>query len=115
MGSTEIVWSSHDNSIDLILKADGTAVNLSATTQITASFGKKLIPSESTAGSSGPIKWKQAGYETGEVRLCLGTVVINPGLYDVPIVTYAQNGSSNGLVWGTVRIKVLPDVEATAT
>lgn len=113
MSSTEIVWTGHDNTIDLILKADGTAVNLTPTTRITASFGKRLVNSLSTAGSLWPIKWKQAGYDTGEIRLSLTTVALNPGSYDVPIITYAQGGSSNGLVWGTVRVKVLPEVQGS--
>lgn len=113
--TVELVWTGHDNSIDLILKADGAAVSLAATTYITASFGKKRVESVSTDGAATPVKWKQAGYDTGEVKLFLATVALSPGSYDVPIITYAENGSSNGLVWGKVKVKVIPEVEATAT
>ena len=114
MASTEIVWTGHSNSIDLILKSDGTGIDLSATTKVTASFGKRRI--ESIAPSSGVIRWGTSiGYERGEIKMFLGNSSVLPGTYDVPIVTYATVTSSDGIVWGTQRVKIIPEVEATAT
>jgi len=114
----EIVWDGHDNSIDLILKqknSSGEMVGISqaGTTGITASFGRRLIESYTTSIATGFIRWNQAGYDTGEIRLFLGQASIAAGLYDVPIITYADAGSSNGTVWGIVKIRVKADIEAT--
>lgn len=109
----EIVWNGHDNSIDLILKQNNTAVDLSGTTMITASFGKRRI--ESNTPSTNLIRWSGSGYVTGEIRLFLGATDVKPGLYDVPIITYQDGGSSNGIVWGTIKIRIRPEIEASAT
>ncbi len=109
----EMVWDGHDNSIDLILKQNNSAVDISGTTRITASFGKRRI--ESNTPTTNLIRWSGSGYVTGEVRLYLGATSVIPGLYDVPIITYQEGGSSNGIVWGTVKIRVKPNVEASAT
>lgn len=111
--STEIVWDGHDNSIDFILKQNNSAIDISGTTRITASFGKRRI--ENNDPSTGLIRWSGSGYVTGEVRLYLGATSVTPGLYDVPIITYQEGGSSNGIVWGSIKIRVKPNVEATAT
>ncbi len=111
--NTEIIWDGHDNSIDLILKQNGSAVDIAGTTRITASFGKRRI--ESNTPTANLIRWSGSGYVTGEVRLYLGTTSVIPGLYDVPIITYQDMGSSNGIVWGPIKIRVKPEIEATAT
>jgi len=58
--TTEIVYLGHDNSIDLVLKADGTARDLSNVTKITATFDSTKI--ESTDKAAGAIRWAQDGY-----------------------------------------------------
>lgn len=108
----ETIYQAHDNSIDLILKADGVAVGTSTVTMITASFGTVLC--KSTDAASGIIRWNQAGYDTGEIRMFLGsaTSVVPDKYLDVPIVVYDPT-NSNGVVWGTVEIDVLARVDAT--
>lgn len=108
----ETVYLYHDNSIDLILKADGTAVGTSAVTMITASFGTVLC--KSTDKAAGIIRWDQAGYDTGEIRMFLGgaTSVVVDKYPEVPIVVYDAT-NPNGVVWGTVEIDVLARVDAT--
>ena len=108
--ATEIVYLGHDNTIDLLLKADGTAQDLSGVTKITATFGDTLI--ESTNAANGPITWAQSGYETGEIRLALGDQEISPGGYNVPIVVY-DAVNTDGIVWGTVTVIVKAEVEGS--
>ncbi len=107
---TEIVYLGHDNRIDLILKADGVAVNLGSVTTMTISFGRKLI--ESINGSTDPILWAKAGYATGEVRLVLGAQEISPGTYYAPLIVY-DAGNPNGIVWGIIPISIMTEAEAT--
>ena len=108
--SKEYVYDGHDNTIDLILKSDGTAQDLSTVTKITASFGDTLVSSEDAA--AGAITWAQDGYDTGEIRLSLGNQDITPGLYrNVPIIIY-DIVNPNGIVWDTVDILVQGEVEA---
>ena len=109
---TEIVYLGHDNSIDLLLKADGSAVTLSDVTKITATFGDMTI--ESTDKASGPITWDQDGYDTGEIRFFLGGHDIEPGIYGVPVVIYNPTHDT-GLVWGLVSIHIQAKVEEPQT
>ncbi len=103
---TEIVWIGRDNSIDLILKADGTAIALAAATRITAGFGATLIDSDN--GDTDPIRWAKVGYETGEIRLFLGALEtpLTAGVYKVPITVY-EPANPHGIFWGHVDIRVL--------
>lgn len=107
---TEYVYLGHDNTIDLILKADGEAQDLSSVTKITATFDDLLI--ESSDSENGPITWAVAGYATGEIRLDLGAESIPAGRYSVVIVVYDPS-HSEGIVWGRVIIVVYPEVEAS--
>ena len=105
----EYVWLGHDNTIDLILKTDGTATDLASVTKITATFDDTLI--SNTSASSGTITW--SGYDTGEIRLALGGATITAGSYKVPIVVY-DPANATGVVWGNpIPIVVKAEVEAT--
>ena len=108
--TTETVYLEHDNTIDLLLKADGTAQDLSDVTKITASFDDTLITS--TDKANGVITWDQASYDTGEIRLNLGDQDISVGIYRVPIIVYDAT-NTDGIVWGYVEIIIIGDVEAT--
>lgn len=106
----EEIYSAHDNTIDLVLKSDDVAQDLSEVTKITASFSDKLI--SSTDKASGSITWDQAGYDTGEIRVDAGAESITAGTYTVPIIIY-DTTYTNGIVWGYITITVYDDVEAT--
>jgi len=109
--SREIVYLGHDNRIDLILRADGSAVSLSSVTNMTLTFGDTLV--ESDNGDSDPITWSKTGYRTGEVRLTLGEETITPGVYKAPLIVYDATYTT-GLVWGMISIEVVADPEAEA-
>jgi hypothetical protein len=106
----EIAYLGHDNLIDLILKADGVAVDLSSVTAMTLTLGTKKVSSTNLAAD--PILWAKAGYATGEVHLILGGETITPGNYDAPLVVY-DPVESEGVVWGNVKITVKAEVEGT--
>ncbi len=105
---SEIVYLAHDNTIDLLLKANDVAENLSGVTKITATFGAVTITS--TDKAAGAIKWDQAGYDTGEIRMDLGGESISAGTYYVYIVVY-DAVHTDGIVWDKISIKVEADVE----
>lgn len=67
---SEVVYLGHDNDIRLVLKQDSVASDLASVTQIDLVLGTKTISSVNNANDS--IRWAQAGYATGEVRLELG-------------------------------------------
>lgn len=108
--TTEIVWLGHDNTIDLLLKADDVAQDLSSVIKITATFDGTTITSADHA--AGAILWNNDGYDTGEIRLDLGDQSIDPGGYDVPIVVYDPS-NTDGIVWGTIHVAVRAEVEAS--
>jgi len=105
----EIVYLGHDNRIDILLKADGSAVDLSSVTRMTLTFGSVLIDSDN--GDTDPIKWAKPGYETGEVRISLGSQSIAAGDYRAPLLVYDPT-NPNGIVWGLLLIQVEAEVEA---
>lgn len=109
--ATEYIYYGHDNTIDLILKADGTAQDLSSVTKITASFNDTLI--ESDDNENGVITWDKTGYDTGEIRLALGGSTITAGSYPaVPIIVYDPT-NEDGIVWDEIFITVYAEVEAS--
>lgn len=108
--STEIVYLGHDNSVDLLLKADGVAVDLAAVTAATITVGDVTISSDNE--DTDPIRWAKSGYTTGEIRLFLGveSIVASTTVYPAYLVIYdAEN--PNGIVWGYVPIRVMEEVE----
>ena len=104
----EIVYLGHDNTIDLILKADGTAQSTTGFTKVTATFGETLM--SSVNHETGTIKWDNSGYSTGEIRIDVGAQTIAPGIYSVPIIVYDATWTT-GLVWGNIDVEVKEDME----
>ena len=116
--AVEVIWLGHDNTVDLSLKKDGVALTddeMDGITQITASFGSILITSTNQAGD--PIRWRQTGYDDGEIRISVGGESIAPNTYDVYLVVY-DSANTDGVVWSTdgdtVKVKVISEVEANA-
>ena len=105
--ATEKLYLERDNTVDLILKADGVAVDLAAVTSIKATFNNVEIVSTSKTGL---IKWDQGGWDTGEIRLdCANDstlVAQGAGTWDVAVVTIDPSNAL-GLDWGSIRIEVI--------
>ena len=108
--TTDIIYLGHDNTVDLLLKANNVAFDLSDVTSITATFGDTTITSVDKAG--GTITWDQSGYDTGEIRIDMGDqdITASNKPYSVPIVTY-DAVNTTGIVWGKIRILVTAEVE----
>lgn len=107
----EIVYLGHDNSNDLILKADGVEVSLSGVTSMTLTIGTKKI--SSTNQLTDPILWTKSGYSKGEVHLLLGHQSFVPKNYRTcPLVIY-DSSYEDGLVWGNIHLDVRAEVEGT--
>lgn len=106
--ATEKLYLGRDNTVDLVLKADGVAVDLAAVTEIKATFDQVEIIS--TDPATGLIKWNQGGYDTGEIRLeCAADstlVAQGGGTWDVPIVVIDPSNAL-GIDWGTIRVEVI--------
>lgn len=106
----EIGYLNTDNTIDLLLQSNGSAVDLSGTTSISLKLGSHLIVS---TNSTADISWNGAGYATGEVRLHLGRLsTLTAGIFDSNLS--ASDGSTpNGVVWSNIAIEVKTDPMAT--
>ena len=111
MNKKEYVYLGHDNYIDLILMANGSAQNLSGITKMTLTFDTTKISSANQA--SDPILWNQAGYQTGEIRIFLGKQSLTPGSYEAPLIVYDAS-DPDGIVWDIIPIIVVAQLEGTS-
>lgn len=98
--STETVYLGYDNTIDLILKADGVAVDLSSVTRITLDFDGTIVDSDVSADA---FDWNTG--TTGKISLSLGQETISVGTYNVQLVVYDPD-NTHGVVWGRIRVVV---------
>jgi len=106
MADKEYLYLDHGNTIDLVLKADGEAQNLSAVTGIRVMFDQTSV--YSNAASEGAIKWQSTSdvaWELGEIRIDCSSHDIAARRYDVPIIVYDPS-NPDGVVWDNVRIEV---------
>ena len=104
--TTETVYLGRDNSIDLILQANGAVADLSPVTRIDLKIKTTTI--SSTDPAAGPVKWCQPGYATGEIRLFLGNVAgLTAAKTSVPcyIVVYDPL-NPDGIVWGQIPLLI---------
>lgn len=99
----EIVYDGKDNSIDILLKMDGVAQDLSSVTKVVLKVGSVTITDESP--TAWPIKWSGLGV-TGKVQMKLGDQGITAGnVYPATLTTY-DPVNTNGIVWGTFDLNV---------
>ena len=96
----EILYVGRDNTIDVILKADGSAVNLSGTTHVS------LVFSGSTISSVGRTTWFDwTSGTTGEIKFKLGGTTIAAGAYDAELITFDLT-NTRGISWGIIPVLV---------
>lgn len=99
----EIVYDGRDNTIDLLLKNDGTAQDLSSVTKIVLKVGSVTITDEDD--DAWPIKWAGLG-TTGKIQMKLGDQGLTVGnTYPATLITYDAI-NTNGIVWGSFDITV---------
>jgi hypothetical protein len=110
----ELIWLGRDNSIDLVLYSDSSAVDLTAVTEMRLSFKNTTVIITSTDSGSGLIRWGSTAYETGEIRIIAGgSSVLIPGRYTGTLVVFDPSNSS-GIVWDNdIPIRVMADPLAT--
>lgn len=89
---TEITYAGHDNSIDLLLKQDGSAVSLAAATKITLELGTVIV--SSTADSSA---FDVSSTVTGKLVIKLGDhSTLSSGR---AVITIYDASNTAGIVW----------------
>jgi len=101
---TEIFYIGHDNTIDLLLKANGSAVDLSSVTKMELEI--KDIVTISTASYPGVIKWA-GGLETGRIAIDLNEYNGNlpVGRYVTRLIVYSP-AHPRGIVWGEFILQI---------
>lgn len=102
----EIIYiGSYDNTIDLRLDSDGTAISTSSITRIDANIGG--VDVTSTNESTDPIRWAQLDYVEGEIRCKLGDADgLVPFLGDMYIVVFDPT-NPDGVVFGPIAVKAV--------
>lgn len=104
----EHLYLGNDNTIDRVLRSDGTALTssqMAAITKVTISFGSTTIDSdEAGAGPGQPFDWETRADE-GVLILDLGGQTITAGSYLAELIVFDAT-NTNGIVWGNIPIIV---------
>ena len=98
---TEIVYEGHDNKINLLLRADGEAVDLSSVTKMELKLDDTTISSQDYPSA---FDWNSSS-TTGEVILDLGDVGLEEGHYVAWLVVY-DSTNTDGIVWDKFHLVV---------
>ena len=102
----EIIYLGRDNAINLLLKTDGSAYDLSSASTIEAVFSGVTISSTTHPAW---FDWLSASLTTGEFSMTLGYAsgnsITSGTNYKTEIIVYDSSNTS-GVMWGTVPIKV---------
>lgn len=106
MSVTEIVYLNRDNTVDLLLKADGVAEDLTAVTRMIV---KQEDGDWSVDSDTYPSAFDWAPGTTGKVILDLAAALaaedVSAGKYISRLVVYDPS-NTNGIVWGTFLLIV---------
>jgi hypothetical protein len=108
----EIGYLGRENTIDLLLQSNGSAVDLSGTTSMSLKLGAVVLTSTNSTAQG--ITWNGVGYATGEVRLHLGStaITVTAGVYDANL-SAADASTPNGVIWSNIGIELKTDPMAT--
>ena len=96
----EVVYVGRDNTINLLLKADGSAEDLSGVTHMALVFSGVTV---SSVGRTSWFDWSSG--TTGQLILKLGGTTVTPGAYEAELLVYDLTHTS-GIMWGKVTVKV---------
>lgn len=101
----ENVYLNRDNTIDLLLKADGRVVDLEPVSRMVLKVGDKTIDSDDH-----PEVFDWDTGTTGKVILALGDIEgLTVGDIDTATLVIYDPSNPDGVVWGTFKIHVLED------
>lgn len=98
---TETVYLARDNTVDLLLKADGVVTDLSPVTQVDL-VDKGCTFTISSTTSPTAFDWATSG-ANGILIMALGDEPIPEGSYTVRVVLY-DGTATDGIVWGDVKL-----------
>lgn len=102
---TLTVYSGRDNTIDLLLKEDGVAINATAISRVVLEgVGDSVLDSDELGlGDGGVFDTSLGG---GKLRLRLGELNLLPSRYrDVGLIVYSID-NPHGIRWDTLSIEV---------
>ena len=103
MAVKEIVYLDRDNTVDLLLKADGSAQDLSAVTRmVLADVGGKFTVDSAVSASA--FDWDTG--TTGKVIIDIGGEDLPAGVYTVRLILIDPT-NSNGNVWGDFELTIV--------
>jgi len=105
MADIEKVYNGRDNTIDLLLKADGSAVDLSPVTRMKIIDKEGSFEIDSSVALTA-IDW--ATGVTGKVILALGDQNLVVGAYTCYLIVYDPS-HDDGLNWGEFTIQVIDE------
>ena len=110
----ELIWLGRDNSIDLVLYSNSSAVDLTASNEMRLSFKNSTVIITSTDNAAGLIRWGSTSWDTGEIRIMAGgSSVLIPGRYTATLVVFDPS-NTDGVVWDNdIPIRVMADPLAT--
>ena len=117
LNNDEVIFLGRDNSIDLILYSNGSAVDLSAVTDMKLAFYGTTVILASTNASTDAIRWAQSSFELGEIQIEAGGSSLLTPLYGkryrCSLVVFDPSNST-GIVWDdNIPIRVKADPLAT--
>jgi hypothetical protein len=101
MRTAEKVYLGHDNSVDLLLKAGGSAVDLSSVTRMVLELSDGTSFDSDT--DAGVFDWDTG--TTGKLIISLGGETIDAGTYHATLIVYDPT-NPNGIVWGRFNLVV---------
>jgi hypothetical protein len=106
----ELIWLGRDNTIDLVLYSNASAVDLTAVTEIRLALKNTTVVIASTDNTTGIIRWGSTSWDTGEIRIVAGgSTLLTPGRYTATLVVFDPSNSS-GVVWdNNIPIRVMSD------
>jgi len=96
----EYSYNNRNNTIDLLLKSDGTAQDLSAVSRmILKDVGGSWTVDHNVAPGDVAFDWSPTPAVTGKVIIALGAQSITAGKYRCRLVVYDPTNTS-GIAWG---------------
>jgi hypothetical protein len=106
LSNKELIWKGHNNSVDLQLFSNDSAVDLSPITEMRIVMDDSIVI-VSTNSASGSIKWNQAGYALGEIRITAGTYsCLSTGVHIGTLLVY-DGSNLNGIVWDDIPFRIM--------
>ncbi|MEN6439771.1 MAG: hypothetical protein ABFD97_14445 [Syntrophobacter sp.] len=91
------IWLGYENSLDLLLREDRRAVDLSNVIRVRLVLESSVLESASRGGDV--MLWCEPGYRKGEVRLFLGGQNLSLGSHSASLVV-------DEVVWGQFEFDV---------